>query len=77
MTDTNVNLSNEELRRLELGRIAYRLARKMIRKRRYLRQYMRRGGFTRALMVRVSDIVTITIGPLSAVTYPLDSLGLV
>ena len=57
----NANTSVLEYERLTTERTQGRLARKAINKRRYLRQYMRRGGFTRALMVRVSDIVTATI----------------
>jgi hypothetical protein len=73
----NANTSVLEYERLTAARSAARLARKAINRRRYLRRYMRIGGFTRVLMVRVSDIVTVTIGPLSAVTYPIDSLGLI
>ena len=73
----NTNTSVLEYERLTAERTQARLARKAINKHRYLRQYMRRGGFTHVLMVRVSDIITVTIGPLSSVTYPLYSLGFV
>lgn len=73
----NANTSVLEYERLTAERTQQRITRKAINRRRYLRRYMRIGGFTQVLMVRVSDIVTITIGPLSAVTYPIDALGLI
>lgn len=77
MSDTNVNLTSADLSALNDARGIAWAERKAIRRRRYLRRYMRIGGFTQVLMVRVSDIVTITIGPLSSVTYPIDALGLI
>lgn len=71
----NANTSVLEYERLTAERTQARLARKAINRRRYLRAYARRMPYPR--LMRVSDIVTVTIGPLSAVTYPIDSLGLV
>jgi hypothetical protein len=77
MTDTNVNLTPADLSALNDARDIARAERKEICRRRYKRQYARRGGRQPERMIRVSDIVTVTIGPLSAVTYPLNSLGIV
>ena len=81
----NANTSVLEYERLTAERTHARLARKAINKRRYLRHYARvsdrREGIYNNVRfnypVRVSDIVTVTIGPLFAVTYLIDALGLV
>ena len=71
----NANTSVLEYERLTAERAQARLARKARNRARYERRYARRMPYPR--MIRVSDIVTITIGPLWSVRYPLDSLGLV
>jgi hypothetical protein len=71
----NANTSVLEYERLTAERTFLRLERKRINRERYLRRYARIGG--RPKLIRVSDIVTITIGPLTAVTWPIDVLGLV
>lgn len=93
MSDTNVNLTSADISALNDARGIAWAERKKIRTRRYRRRYLRiceqrfaaKGQGECAFpwwqdggeLVRVSDIVTVTIGPLFAVTYPIDSLGLI
>ena len=66
MTDTNVNLSSDELLDLKLSRRMARATRKLINGRRYYRRYYRiRGRGTPVHMLRVSEFVVVTIGPLT------------
>lgn len=66
----NANTSVLEYERLTAERTQTRLARKAINRRRYERCYTRRMAQPRPICV--SDIVTITIGPLTAGGEPLD-----
>lgn len=66
----NANTSVLEYERLAAERALAQLARKAINRRRYERRYARRMAQPR--LIRMSDIVTITIGPLMAGGEPLD-----
>lgn len=71
MSDTNVNLSESDLAALAETRKWAWIRRKFIRTKRYRRQYARRMPAER--IVRVSDIVTITVGPLIYAYGPIGS----
>lgn len=66
----NANTSVLEYERLTAERSAARLLRKAYARRRYLRRYARIGGRQPERMICVSDIVTITIGPLNVYGTP-------
>ena len=73
MTDTNVNFTADELAQLQADRHEQRLARKEIRRRRYLRRYAciraERTWF-HTYSILLSDVVTITFGPLTTYGTP-------